>query len=346
MRRALLGCLVTACAADPAVAPVAVADDAALLVMATAANDYSVGALTVMDLADPGPTEDVATLHGDAVVVVEDGYLWAINRLLMDTVRRYEPGDWAAPLLEVSTGVGSNPHDVAVCGGLAFASPYERDHLVIFDPVTGADRGTVDLSAYADDDGVPEVSDLVVWQGRLFAGLQRLARLDGWSTDPGGKVVEVDCDTGAVVKAWDVGPNPGLVGDADTLWVVGPEGVRPMDGEGVGAPVLTDVAGAVVVDLAVGPDGRGALVARRDGVHTLGCVDTGTWEVRVAEALPHYVSDVVVDEGTAWFAVRQSWQDPDTRGGLVGVDLAGCEVVTPEGGIASTFPPFSLAIWR
>src|SRR5690606_31032144 len=132
---------------------------------------------------------------------------WAIDRLQADVIRAYDPGRWSEPRWEVSVGTGANPHDIALCGGRLFVSRYEHDHLLVLDPDTGAEVGTVDLSDLSDADGLPEASDLEVLDGRFYVGLHRLDRLAGWTSAPGGRLVEVDCDAMEATDDWEAGPN-------------------------------------------------------------------------------------------------------------------------------------------
>ena len=84
-------------------------------------------------------------------------------------------------LTQYSTGNGSNPHDIAfVSEEKAYISRYGRTHLLVVNPVTGDSLGSVDLSTFADADGLPETSQLAVHGGHLFAACHRLDRENGW----------------------------------------------------------------------------------------------------------------------------------------------------------------------
>lgn len=312
---------------------------ATALVVATSADDYSVGALTVVDLDAPSP-RDVATIHGDAVVQVHGHDVYVIERLLVDAVRHYAEGTWAAPAWQASTGRASNPHAVARCGGRLFVSRYELPGLAILDPATGALLGEVDLGDEADADGLPEASDLVVFEDRLFVGLQRLDRDQAWSSAPGGRLVEVDCSSGEPVATWPIGPNPVLVPHPDGLMAVAEDGLRAFHGAEPGPPVHPTLDGARLVDASFGADGRGVLVAREADRHVVACLDAdGT--LRPGFATPRYLADVLVTEGQAWLAARRGWRDPDTPGAILRMDLDRCAV---DEEMTTTLAPFSLAI--
>jgi hypothetical protein len=309
------------------------------VVMATASDDYQVGALSLY--ADGVLTADVATLHGDAVVVVEDDALYVVNRLLMDTVRRYDRADPQLPTWETSLGRGANPHDVARCGGVLWVSRYEETALHLLDPVDGAKLGELDLAEASDADGVPEMSDLEVVDGRLFVGLQRMRRDEGWVAASPGQVAEVDCDARALVELHDVGPNPVLRRAGDQLAVVALDGVWSLDpvSGALDGPWWT---GEGVVDLDIGADGRVALVARDGSDHAVGCAEALGGAPAWGTPLASYLPDVLVDDGVAWVAARRGWEDPTLAGALLRFDLDTCSQTER---VESTLAPFSLARW-
>lgn len=310
------------------------------VVIATAAVDYTSGALANAtpegELADP-----IATIHSDAVVQAEGATIYVINRLLMDTVRRIDPPAWGQPTWEVSVEPGTNPHAVATCGGDLWVSRYGHAELLRLDPETGATRGAVSLAAWADEDGLPEASDLVaLGDGTLAVGLQRLRRTAGWQPDPTGQIALVDCATATVRDVWPVGPNPTLRGPSPLI--VLSEGrafaLDPQTGD------LTEIAGESLVDGQV--DEAGAVWIARDGeAHAWRCVDADGVEV-VGAWLDRYLTDVALaPDGTAWISARPPWSDPLAQGGVIVVDRDTCEAQGDPNGLATAMPPFSLAVW-
>jgi DNA-binding beta-propeller fold protein YncE len=108
---------------------------------------------------------------------------------------------------------------------------YERATLLIVDPTTGPDcagfvRGEVDLSQFADGDGLPEMDQAVVIAGRLFVTLQRLDRRNFFRPTEKSVIAVVDVATDAVVGSIDLtGTNPfaesaGLAPDPATGTIV------------------------------------------------------------------------------------------------------------------------------
>jgi hypothetical protein len=311
-------------------APPVGGDAAEGVVMTTLAADYTVGSISVVD-PDLGVHPDLASVHGDAVVRVDGGAVWLINRYLVDTVRRYAPGAWAAPVWEVSAGVASNPHAVALCGGALWVTRYEEATLWALDPETGERLREVDLSAWADDDGVPEASDLVVDGETVWVGLQRLRRRDGWVAEAQGTALRLDCATGEVVDEVATGPNPVLRAGRTPgeVMVIDADGVGP-----IGGPRWDVEPG--VVDGAFGA--RSALIRRDDDVHTVLCVGDAVASLAPME---NYLSGLTLDgQGRALVAVRPGWRDPEAPSGALVVDLAACAAGEL---LATPLPPFSLA---
>ena len=182
-------------------------------------TDYSSGSFSSLDLNTNTATNDHLTIHSDATVRTYRDKVYVINRLRQDNVIVLNRSDLKTPLMQYSTGNGSNPHDMAfVSEEKAYIARYERTHLLIVNPVTGDSLGAVDLSAFADADGLPEVSQLALYDGHLFVACQRLDRDNGWvPTDVSvlavvdvmtDQVVDVDANTAGVQGIVMAGKNP------------------------------------------------------------------------------------------------------------------------------------------
>lgn len=104
--------------------------------------------------------------------------------------------------LEVS---GINPQDAAFdADGRLWVTRYERPTVAILEP-DGSFSGTVDLSAFADADGVPEAMGVHVAGDRVYVALERLDRCGGWLPSGPGQIVEIDVATRTVVKSIELG---------------------------------------------------------------------------------------------------------------------------------------------
>ena len=315
-------------------------------VLATLSLDYTSGTLSTVDVATRDVRNDIATVHPDTVVQTTTGAVWVIQRLLADTLRRYDPRDLGVPVWERSVGPGSNPHAIALADDLVIISRYGEATLLLLDAATGVDRGTIDLSAWADDDGIPEASDLVVLDdGTVWVGLQRLRRLQGWDPSATGRAVRVDVTPPSAAVGWEAPPNVVLRGTADQLVALGATGIAWIDPHtGTTTHESTDGLGlGDLVDADVDADGSMVAILRDGEIHTPACRDAaGGWTT--GEPLNKYVPDVARGpDGAVWLALRPPWSDPLAGGGLLRLDPGTCLPLADSPEIATSFPPFSMA---
>jgi len=185
---------------------------AALLVPAAAGGsefafvtttDYETGSSAVIRFDGSWTTEiDAASIHGDAISRWYDGLVYVVNRENGDNIQILDPAAGFSTLRQFSTGNGTNPQDIAFVGGTkAYITLYDANHLLIMDTVTGAQLGTVDLSAFADGDGLCENSRLCVAGDYLYVTIQRIDRNYWWGPVGDSYVAVVDCETDALVDA-------------------------------------------------------------------------------------------------------------------------------------------------
>src|SRR5262249_44642385 len=146
-------------------------------------TDFQTGSFAVFPVLQPeAVARNVERIHSDAVARVHDGIVYVVNRLGGDNIQAIDPATGYATRWQCSVENGSNPHDIAFAAAdKAYVTRYERATMMIVDPTTGADcarfvRGTVDLAAFADADGLPEMDQAVVIDGKLYVTLQRLDR--------------------------------------------------------------------------------------------------------------------------------------------------------------------------
>lgn len=192
-------------------------------------TDFQTGSFAVFPVLQPDAVaRNVERIHSDAVARVHDGVVYVVNRLGGDNVQAVDPAAGYATRWQCSVDNGSNPHDIAFAApDKAYVTRYERATLLIVDPTTGADcagfvRGTIDLSALADADGLPEMDQAVVIGGKLYVTLQRLDRRNFFRPSDRSTIAVIDVATDAVVGTIDLtGTNPftesaGLVPDPAT----------------------------------------------------------------------------------------------------------------------------------
>ncbi len=195
-------------------------------VIATVAADYSSGAHSVVSVDPAGGPRTVQnnlvpTPISDITVAAHGDHFYRIERFQGDNVTKFSVAAPADPIWQFSTldpgeeGT-SNPNDlVFVDDRKAYLLRYGKTTAWIVNP-SAADEagfkiGELDLSAYADSDGIPEMNTGVVADGKLFITLQRLDRDNGFVPSNDGYVAVFDTATDTEI---DTGtPNPeGLPG--------------------------------------------------------------------------------------------------------------------------------------
>lgn len=339
--------LTVGCAVSPSAGPSGVAGDGAIVV-ATVSSDYATGALAVLDPSARTLVDGVASTSGDPAVDVGDDVVYEINRFAWDAVQVLEADDLGSVRLEFSTGEGTNPQGVAACGDTLWVPLYERAEIGWFDAVSGARVGGVDLAAWSDADGLPEVAAPARVADLVVVPLQRLDRLAGWLAADDGRVLTFRCGSAEPQVDHVVGANPRVVaipGDAEHVGVVvgGPQGgVYEVDALASDTLLRIDASSAGGEAFAAAWDENGAVVV-------LGHDDAWTWQiscvapdgqVMVGERVGHFLSAVETDGvGAAWVSARSGFSGGDEAGGLWRVDLADCTV---SDRLAPALPPFDL----
>lgn len=168
-------------------------------------TNFETGVLATVATAPPHRARELRTdVFSDAVVRVTHGYVVVLNRFLADNVQVLSRR--LRTRLQCGTGAGSNPHDVvAVAADKAYVTRYGGRELWIVDPSVRRcgrfRRGTIDLGAFADADGLPEMDQMAVVGTRLFVSVQRLDRTHGFAPSGTSRLVVIDTASDAVVGA-------------------------------------------------------------------------------------------------------------------------------------------------
>ncbi len=195
-------------------------------------TDFSSGSFSSLDLGTNAATNDHLTIHSDAMVRTYQDKVYIINRLGQDNMIVLHKDNLATPLTQFSTGNGTNPHDMAfVSESKAYISRYGHIQLLIVNPATGDSLGVVDLSAFADSDGFPEMSQLALYNNHLFVACQRLDQNNGFvptdfsvlvvidvTTD---QVVDVDASVAGTQGIVMSGKNPSGASQRGDKWILG-----------------------------------------------------------------------------------------------------------------------------
>jgi hypothetical protein len=135
--------------------------------------------------------------------------LYAVNPT-QDTIQVIDPEAFDT-LHTLTFAGGSAPEDILLLSPeRAFVTLYNSADLLILDPRNGAPLGSVDLSAFADEDGLPDMSRMATDGERLFIQIQRLDRGGTGNPVPPSYLAVVDLETEALI---DVDPLlPGVQG--------------------------------------------------------------------------------------------------------------------------------------
>lgn len=163
-------------------------------------TDFSSGSFSSLNLSTQVASNDHLTIHSDAAVHTYLDKVYVINRLGQDNVIVLHKDDLKTPLIQYSVGNGTNPHDmVFVSESKAYVSRYGSARLLVVNPTTGDSLGHVNLSAFADGDGIPEMSQMTLYNNRLFVACQRLDQNNGFAPTDQSLIAVVDVATDVLV---------------------------------------------------------------------------------------------------------------------------------------------------
>lgn len=156
-------------------------DDPSALVLTT--TDFITGALTVVDLPRERVEPDIALGSSDAIPFALEDNVVVVHRYQHDRIDVLDPRDWSLVGqhgLRPSAAPSSNPHALTLASdGLAYVTLFAEPSLRVLDlslPPDQAERGRIDLSGFADDDGNPEASLAVTCGDLVLVTAQRLDR--------------------------------------------------------------------------------------------------------------------------------------------------------------------------
>ena len=302
-------------------------------------TDFATGS-TAFLAADAAEAEvNLLGIHSDAVGHYHDGRVYIVNRLGQDNILVLDAMDLRTPLTQFSVGNGTNPHDIEiVASDKAYVSRYDAASLLIVNPQDGAELGQIDLSAFADADGLPEVSQIVRVGDRLYLSCQRLDRNGSWGPADVSYLIVVDLATDALV---DVDPDAEGVqgialsaGNPNSMAVVGEQiavGVVVNFGDRAGGVEIVDTAtnrslGLAVTEEDLGGDitsmvlvdqNRGyAVVADENFANSVRPFDlsSGTVGAPLENISGGYIASLAVDGDRLIVADRGSFADPASAG--------------------------------
>jgi hypothetical protein len=156
----------------------------------TVAPDFSSGAHSLIrnDAGTLSALNDIAPTHSDLNIAVAGQKAYRIERFEGANVAKFDRDDdigspeWQYSVRDPGdSATQTNPRDLAVAhASKAYLTRYEKNTAWIVNPSARSfaqfKLGELDLSAYADDDGIVEMAAAVIGADRLFIAMQRLDR--------------------------------------------------------------------------------------------------------------------------------------------------------------------------
>ncbi len=147
---------------------------------------------------------EIGPTHGDDVIRYYDGKIYVLNRFGYDRIDVFSAEEPYTYLFNFSTGIGSNPQDIAfISDSKAYVTCYDSSDLLIVNPLTGAHLGTIDMSYFADADGIPEMHKMLslrfLGKHRVYVTVQRLNRSAFYAPTDASFLVEINADTDTVL---------------------------------------------------------------------------------------------------------------------------------------------------
>ncbi|MEE3234927.1 MAG: T9SS type A sorting domain-containing protein [Candidatus Latescibacterota bacterium] len=156
-------------------------------------SDYSTGSTAFLPADSEHAEINVLAIHSDAVGHYQNGNIYIVNRLGQDNILVLNPENPSLPILQFSVGNGANPHDIEIIRpNKAYVTLYERPELLVVNPTNGVEIKRVDLSIFADSDGLPEVSQIISVGNVAYLSCQRLDRTTNWGPADKSYIILVD----------------------------------------------------------------------------------------------------------------------------------------------------------
>ena len=302
-------------------------------------TDFSTGSTAFLATNAAEAEVNLLGIHSDAVGHYHDGRVYIVNRLGQDNILVLDAMDLRTPLTQFSVGNGANPHDIEIVApDKAYVTRYDAASLLIVNPQDGAELGEIDLSAFADADGLPEVSQIVRVGDRLYLSCQRLDRDGGWGPVDVSYLIVVDLATDTLI---DVDPDAeGIQGIAlsvanpNSMVVIGEQiavGVVVGFGDRAGGVEIVDTATNRSLGLAVSEEDLGgditsmvlvdqnrgyAVVADENFANSVRPFDlsSGTVSAPLEDISGGFIPSLAVDGDRLIVADRGSFSDPASAG--------------------------------
>lgn len=143
--------------------------------IAAADDSFQAGTLASIDTKTKNASKELLLINPDSVVKSYGKYLYVVQRFGGDSIIVIDPKNPGKVVAEYSTGNGSNPQDIEFKNSKkAYISLLGENNLLVVDPQTGKIKKKIDLSEFADKDGLVEMGEMVIVKNYLYVSLQRL----------------------------------------------------------------------------------------------------------------------------------------------------------------------------
>jgi hypothetical protein len=169
LQTAFIAMMSGACSAQKDADPLTATDKVFAVVIAT---DFESGSISTVDVKTRAAVQDIAAIHPDSVCRFDEVTKapFVIERFGADAVDILDLSDGLTIGRQYSVGAGSNPQDIAASStDRAYIAKLADSALSIVNPFTGAALGKVDLSDYADEDGIPDITRLLFREDKVYA---------------------------------------------------------------------------------------------------------------------------------------------------------------------------------
>ena len=210
----MLAATVTACSNDETPRPEGAVD----VVVATVASDYTSGShagITQESTGEFTALNNLVPTISDITLSAHENNFYRIERFSGENITKFSFDDPQTPIWQFSTkdsvddSVSSNPHAMIFASETkAYILRYGKNNVWIVNPSATTEEefkiGELDLSAYDDGDGSPEMDNGVIVDGKLFITMQRL---DGYSPDNTAYVAVFDVATDTEIETGYFGDN-------------------------------------------------------------------------------------------------------------------------------------------
>ena len=240
-------------------------------IISTQASDNSAGDISIISLEDYSTDNTNFAGGSDTVVSTYDKYIYRLGRFGQDNITRLDVNDLEATPKQYSTDdiddESSNPYKLVVKNDTTgYLIRYGTSKIWVVNPLadTAEDFKTaeIDLSVYSGSDNIPEMTDALIVDDKLYILMQNLDRDNGWipqtayvaviDTNNGNDEIETntDANTPKGIQLTVTNPNKMVyLSSNNTIYISGVGPYFPADySGGIESINLADNSTSLVVD--------------------------------------------------------------------------------------------------